>query len=316
MVKDIYEDDEVSRIMPGTKDKVSLGNKVYAQKRLLLCTVKELYNHFLSKYPEAKIKFTSFYSLKPKWCIQPGKSGTHSVCVCAIHQNVVLLCDAIDKKHKELLQHLVCDTENKICMVHRCQNCPEIGGLLNKLMEMFSEMDDEEPIHFQQWQSIDRTQIMTLSLPRFEVLQLLAEKLDHLSAHSYIAKAQAAYLRHRKETLKTNECLILADFAENYHFIVQDEVQSCHWSKESCTLHPVVIYALCNNTLQSFSYCFISDDLEHDTAFVYYLQSVLSENIKVSFPHLNHIECFSDGCALCSPIQKLQKSSQSFISSI
>ena len=148
MVRDIYEDAEVSRIMPGTKDKVSLRNKVYAQKRLLLCTVKELYNHFVSKHPEAKIKLTSFYSLKPKWCIEPGKSGTHSKCVCAIHQNVVLLCDAIDKNHSELLQHLVCDTENKICMVHRCQNCPGIDGLLNKLMEMFSDMDDEEPIYF------------------------------------------------------------------------------------------------------------------------------------------------------------------------
>ena len=120
MVRDIYEDDEVSRIMPGTKDKVSLGNKVYAQKRLLLCTVKELYNHFVNKYREGKIKLISFYSLKPKWCIQPGKSGTHSVCVYAIHQNVVFLCDAIDKKQNELLQHLVCNTENKICMVNRC----------------------------------------------------------------------------------------------------------------------------------------------------------------------------------------------------
>ena len=69
MVRDIYEDDKVSRIMPGTKDKVCLGNKVYAQKRLLFCTVKERYNHFVSKYPEAKIKLTSFYSLKPKWCV-------------------------------------------------------------------------------------------------------------------------------------------------------------------------------------------------------------------------------------------------------
>ena len=86
------------------RDKVSVRNKVYAQKRLLLCTMKELYNHFVSKYPEAKIKLTSFYSLKPKWCIQPEKNGTHSVFVCAINQNFVLLCDAIDKKHNELLQ--------------------------------------------------------------------------------------------------------------------------------------------------------------------------------------------------------------------
>ena len=71
-------------------------------------------------------------------------------CVCAIHQNV-LVCDAIDKKHNELLQHLVSDTENKICMVHRCQNCPGIDGLLNKLMEMFSDVDGEESIYFQQW---------------------------------------------------------------------------------------------------------------------------------------------------------------------
>ena len=177
---------------------------------------------------------------------------THSVCVCAINQNVVLLCDAIDKKRNELLQHLVCDIENKICMAHRCQNCPGIDGLLNKLMETFSDVDDEEPIHFQQWQSAGRTQIMTLFLPRFEFLQFLAEKLDHLSTYSYIAKAQAVYLRHRKETLKTNECLIWADFAENYYFIVQDEIQSCYWSKESCTLHPVVIYALSNKLCKVF----------------------------------------------------------------
>ena len=116
---------------------------------------------------------------------------------------------------KPFFYNTICDTENKICMVHRCQNCPGIDGLLNKLMEMFSDMDDEEPIHFQQWQSTDQTQIMTLSLPRFEFLHLLAEKLDHLSEHSYIAKTQAAYLRHRKESLKTNECLIFADFVEN-----------------------------------------------------------------------------------------------------
>ena len=122
---------------------------------MLLCTVEELYNHFVSKHPGAKIKFTSLYSLKPKWCIQPGKSGTHSVCVCASHQNVILLCDAIDKKRNELLQHLICDTENKNCMAHRCQNCPGIDGLLDKLMEMFCDMDDEEPIHFQQWHSTD-----------------------------------------------------------------------------------------------------------------------------------------------------------------
>ena len=33
---------------------------------------------------------------------------------------------------------------------------------------------------------------------------------------------------------------VLGDLAENYQFLVQDEIQSYHWSKEYCTLHPLV----------------------------------------------------------------------------
>ena len=40
-VKAFYEDDEFSRMMPGGKDFVSIGNKVHMQKRLLLCNLNE-----------------------------------------------------------------------------------------------------------------------------------------------------------------------------------------------------------------------------------------------------------------------------------
>ena len=33
-----------------------------------------------------------------------------------------------------------------------------------------------------------------------------------------------------KEELKENELIILLDFAENYTFIVQDDVQAYHWN--------------------------------------------------------------------------------------
>ena len=113
-------------------------------------------------------------------------------------------------------------------MVHRCPNCPGIVNLHEKLDEIFSNLDASEPIQFQQWQSTDQTQIISLSLPLTKFVQLVAEKLDLFTAHLYIAKAQVPYLKHRKEILKSNECLILADFAEDYHFIIQDEIQSCH----------------------------------------------------------------------------------------
>ena len=34
----------------------------------------------------------------------------------------------------------------------------------------------------------------------------------------------------------------MADFAENYSMVVQDAVQRWHWTKQQCTVHPIVIY--------------------------------------------------------------------------
>ena len=45
-VVSLYEDDEYSTMLPGAKHKISIGRGHYLQKRLLLCTVKELYAAF------------------------------------------------------------------------------------------------------------------------------------------------------------------------------------------------------------------------------------------------------------------------------
>ena len=81
---------------------------------------------------------------------------------------------------------------------------------------------------------------LALSLPDY--IDHLAKQIDDLTAHSYIAKCQAAYLKNLKETLPLGEAIVMLDFAENYAFIVQDEVQGYHWNKSQCTLHPVMLY--------------------------------------------------------------------------
>ena len=50
-----YEDDEISRIMPGKKDCVSIGRNMHKQKRLLLANLKELHSIFKLKYPARQI---------------------------------------------------------------------------------------------------------------------------------------------------------------------------------------------------------------------------------------------------------------------
>ena len=38
-----------------------------------------------------KVGFSKFADFHPKHCVLAGASGTHSVCVCTIHQNVKLM---------------------------------------------------------------------------------------------------------------------------------------------------------------------------------------------------------------------------------
>ena len=36
--------------------------------------------------------------------------------------------------------------------------------------------------------------------------------------------------------------LVFIDFGANFTYVIQNEVQSGYWSRESCTLHPVSVY--------------------------------------------------------------------------
>ena len=59
----------------------------------------------------------------------------------------------------------------------------------------------------------------------------LCEQIDALTTHSFTAKTQAAHLKQRKENLPEDTAIVILDFAENYQYIIQDEVQSYHWCK-------------------------------------------------------------------------------------
>ena len=126
----------------------------------------------------------------------------------------------------------------------------------------------------------------------------LGSKTNTLTAHSYITKAKVKYLKKCKEELKENDLIVWGNFAENYEFVIQDEIQGFHWNKQTCTLHSIVLYYKKEGTLTQKSLCFISDDLNHDTCFVYEVIKQTVNHIKEEIfttPSLMHY--FSDGCA-------------------
>ena len=305
-IYEIYCDDEFSRQLPGKKDYISISRNVHVSKRLLLCNLKELFAAYKVKYPEHKVGFSTFASLRPKWCILVGPKGTHSVCICTIHQNLKLMLSAIglENSYHSLIDMIVCNRVSKICMIHRCTHCPGTHSVRQFLYDHLiyekecNEADEQMEIDFKQWTKVGRADLASMKLPVYEFIELLIEKLSKITVHSFIARAQSDYLKILKETLGPSEVIMLGDFAENYSFVIQDEVQGYHWNKSQCSLHPVVLYHCSENTLVTTSLCILSDDLDHDASFVYKVMEAIVGHVKVELvSNFKTIHYFSDGCA-------------------
>ena len=92
--------------------------------------------------------------------------------------------------------------------------------------------------------------------------------------------------------------ILQGDYAENFSYVVQDEIQSFHWENKQATLHPFVAYhGLAEGTLSHLNICVVSDTTEHTTTTVYAFLSVIIPYLRTQFPEMKRIHYFTDGCA-------------------
>ena len=94
------------------------------------------------------------------------------------------------------------------------------------------------------------------------------------------------------------EFLVIADFSENYSFVLQDAAQGFHWNNSQATIHPFVAYYMDSDELCHLSYVVISDCNHHDTIAVHLYQKYLIEHLTKRFglpPY--KVYYFSDGAA-------------------
>ena len=313
LVTAFYESDEVSRIMPGKKDFVSVKQgeqHTHIQKRLVLSNLRELYQLFKNKFPNEKVGFSKFAALRPKQCVLAGASGTHSVCVCTIHQNVKLMMlgaklpdltassDLPLLTYRDCLARIICNPPQPACYLGTCECCPGTNALREHLNAVMDEHIIDNII-FKQWVSVDRSTLETVSKSADDFVEMFCEKLEALLPHSFIAAQQAAYYSDVKAALQPGELLVTADFSENYAFILQDAAQGFHWNNSQATIHPFVAYYIDSaGELCHVSHVVISDCLHHDTVAVHLFQKSFIVCLKRVFSSpLKKIYYFSDGAA-------------------
>ena len=61
-----------------------------------LYNLQEFYTAFKEKHSNVNIGLSKLCVLMPKWYVLAGSKMTHSVCVWSVHQDIVLLVDAMD----------------------------------------------------------------------------------------------------------------------------------------------------------------------------------------------------------------------------
>lgn len=308
-VTEFYDDDQNSRIMPGIKDVQSIvlsGNRTLVQKRLLFMGLKELYALYKEKNTNDKVGFSTFAKLRPKNCILPGANGTHSVCVCTIHENCKLILDAIDIKkltkdwtepihdYKSCLNMMICKSRNPECYLNECHKCPGIHNLSSKLFNVFKENNITE-VQYNNWTVTDRSTLQTITSDASDVIEDLCEKLTALKPHSFIAKQQSLFIAEKKENLLHGEVLVMFDFSENYSYVVQNASQAFHFNNNQCTVFPVIYYYREGSEIKHQSCIFLSDSIKHDTAAVATIKKKLILEIRGKVKSLKKIIYNTDG---------------------
>ena len=192
----------------------------------MLSGLKELYVLFKESEPEFLISYSKFAQLRPKYCILPGSPGTHSVCVCTIHQNVKLMLDAINipvltknsdipiTNYKDCLSHIICKNFDPNCYLDKCLNCPGTTKFRKCLLEL---LDNSSISHVQcsLWSATDRSTLVTQTMKVDEFVNEFCYKLEILKSHSFIAKQQTSFINEKKKNLKKGEVIVMFDFSEN-----------------------------------------------------------------------------------------------------
>ena len=189
------------------------------------------------------------------------------------------------------------------CMIHHCPSCPDESMLKTYLEnELYSQddngSDNDSCIDYKQWKTTDRSELVIMTETIGDFIAILMRMLQKLTVHSYIAKSQAAYLAKVKNELNSTEVIVLGDFAENYQFVVQDEIQSFHWNKTQPCIQLLFITNQMENLSVILYICFISDDLVHDVDMIYHVMKLTVEHVKLNLsPEIETVHYFTDGCA-------------------
>ena len=301
---DFFENKSVD--LPG-KDQYS--KRLKKQKKVLVEPISELYREFITQNPNVKLSKRLFFACRPRH-IMTMKSLKFVQCLCDVCQNAKFLLDSLKSigckipsisaaLNSTLCTVLPTSLWQTQCVLRQCKNCS-----VDKIrVQLHEQCAVKEIVNYKCWDLVSeklntgttkRTALVSKTCSSAELIDLFCSTLFSHSLHVFTYKWQRDQFNNLKENLPGDMALLVLDFSENYACKTQYEVQSAHSYSKQVTIHHVVVYTRCSicNVLKTSYHVFISDDLNHDSAFVY---AVLKQTL--SLYEKSRFVIFSDNCA-------------------
>lgn len=312
LVTDFYLNDEISKMLPGRKDFVTLksrsGEKEQIQKRLLLFNLRTVHEMFRDKHQDVEIGLSKFANLRPRQVVFAGAPGTLVVCVCMIHANPDLMWESVKyvaasssslKTCTDCILTTLCNPSSPDCNLGACTECPGYEQLEATLANIL-QLHEDSTIKYSQWViENNRCTFAQVSKAEDEFIADFVANLEKLAPHRFLCKMQHDYFEQVKNTLTPGVVLVLLDYSENFTFIIQNAIQANHWQNDQCTIHVCVcIYRGEDGELKYVNHVVFSDYMKHETMAVHlFLEKLMNILTEVLPWPIIKLIYFSDGAA-------------------
>lgn len=194
---------------------------------------------------------------------------------------------------KELLSRTVCTSPSEKCYHRRCDDCRYVKA--SDIICDGANIENQEPASWSIWKSVNsRYELLKQSGTFGALLKDIDELWPNFITHSFCTRMQREYITLIKETSTiTTFAVIQLDFAQNFTFVTQREVQSAYYTRRQATLFTV--YIRIGEEYRNMA--LVSDYLAHDTRFVYCAQKIILDFVKKEYPNIIKVNYVSDGAS-------------------
>ncbi|XP_049337292.1 uncharacterized protein LOC107197431 [Astyanax mexicanus] len=310
MVHSFLHRDDVSSVVNGKSGEIRRRGVIH-RKRHLCDTMANLHKRFCGENPNQNVSKAHFFKLRPFWIVRP-KVADRDTCACKLHENFSF---KIKKLHQlgviesscagDVIQSVVCNTNNIDCMYNRCEVCKD--------RVIPTALDEENKgiiITWQEWvtrsvtvertgkastkeKEVKNTACENRSTSIEKLVALTMEHLPNFAVHIFNIRHQFSALKTMKDSIHDDDVIVHVDYSENWSCKYAREVKDTHFGggNQQVTLHTGVLYS--KGMVEAFAS--VSPCLQHDaTATWAHLEPVL-RYIRQKYPNVCNIHFISDG---------------------